>query len=587
VEEQASSLRSRFLGWVYDLGEAEVGGARLVDRLALRPTFSYWWMTLLVEKSHDKSARLIDAVKLLALEDLAQIHSAGRMILASGDKTLASAFRLWCSNAGFEFQLHRLSTAAVALKPARRLLRSLPQPVQALISLSNYLWRRWPLRGAGRFPSTSDKGKVTILDYLFHLTKEALTTGRFGSNYWTHLVDALERDAVRVNWLHQYVGQGVVSSARQAVDLVARFNRNSPGTQLHSTLDHALGWRVVKKTVRDYSRLALIGLRLSEVRRHFRPAGSCVDLWPLFKEDWYDSIFGKTAVSNLLHLNLLERDLAQFPHQELGLYLQENQSWEMALIYAWKAAGHGHLIGVPHTCVNFWDLRFFFDVRAYRRTGKNDLPLPDTVALNGPAALTAYRKGGYPEHGIREVEALRFLYIADFPPLRRVTIAAPRGSLRVLVLGDYSPSVSRRQMQWLSEAAHSLPPETQYVVKPHPACPIKAADLPALKTRITDAPLAELLRDCDVAYTSNVTSAAVDAYSAGIHVVSVLDGDAFNVNPLRGMRGVTYVTGPHELARALCDRAEIDSVSTDAYFCIDKQLPRWRQLLGLSVSCVA
>src|SRR3989338_6881199 len=46
VEEQAEFLRTRYLAWIHDLGEARVHGVRLVDYLSLRPGFSYWWMTL-------------------------------------------------------------------------------------------------------------------------------------------------------------------------------------------------------------------------------------------------------------------------------------------------------------------------------------------------------------------------------------------------------------------------------------------------------------------------------------------------------------------------------------------------------------
>ena len=82
-------------------------------------------------------------------------------------------------------------------------------------------------------------------------------------------------------------------------------------------------------------------------------------------------------------------------------------------------------------------------------------------------------------------------------------------------------------------------------------------------------------------YTSNITAAAVDAYSAGVPVVSVLDGEAFNMSPLRGLAGVTYVIGPGELAHALCHARGNKRVMTEAYLCLDKQLPRWRRLLGL------
>ena len=584
VEEQADALRARFLGWLYDLGEAQIDGRRLVDHMVLRPGFSYWWLTLLVEKCYVKSSRLSDAVKLLALEGLIAHHSTGTIILASGDKTLARAFRLLCRKSGQNFEWRRLSKTTNGESSSRKPYELLPHWLQAVVYLLRYIYQRWPLRQERKSLTIGSGTQVTIVDMLVHLDSNAVATGRYGSNYWTNLIGALEGDAVKVNWLHHYFCHNAVSTTRQARDLIHRFNQNSAFTQIHSTLDGVLDWRVISGAVRDYGRLVLAGLRLRKVRRHFQPAGSNVDLWPLFKQDWRRSMFGTIGISNTLFLNLFERTLKHLPRQELGVYLQENQGWEKAFVHAWKAAGHGRLVGVPHSTVRYWDLRYFLDPRSYQRTGKNDLPLPDSVALNGPAALAAYRRGGFPDERIVEVEALRYLYLADLPPMQRVAKGPKSDSLRVLVLGDYLSSVTRQQMKFLAEAAPLLPPDTCYVVKPHPNCPIKASDYPALQMQVTGAPLSGLLTDCDVAFTSNITSAAVDAYGAGVPVLSVLDGGAFNMSPLRGLAGVTYITGPKDLAYALCHALESKGGKAEAYFCMDKQLPRWRRLMGMHES---
>ena len=382
VEEQAESLRARYLAWVHDLGDARIHGVRLVDCLSLRPGFSYWWMTLPAAVPFGGSTPIYSAMRMLALEGLAGELSPGKIILASGDKFLARAARLWCRTAGLEFEWRRLETVSEQASLAKRIYRSLPYPIQAAASLLRYLRQRWPLRQREIPSGAVSGGKVTFVDYLIHLNLKDLATGRYGSHYWTDLIDALQADAVKLNWLHHYVGHEAVPTTQQARDLIARFNQNGAGIQFHTTPDGALGWSVIKCVVRDYSRIVRAGLRLRKARDYFRPADSEVDLWPLLERDWRNSMFGPAAVSNCLFINLLERTLKRLPHQELGVYLLENQPWERAFVHAWKAAGHGRLVGVPHSTVLYWDLRYFFDPRSYRRTGKNDLPLPDQVALN-------------------------------------------------------------------------------------------------------------------------------------------------------------------------------------------------------------
>jgi len=583
VDERADALRERYLAWIYDMGESRIQGQRLIDHLELRPGFSYWWMTLVAKKSSIwESLYINDVLKLLALEELVLAHSVSAIILVSGNKILAQTFRLWCQNAGMSLECRPLSGRMKPESAIKRIYHLLPYPVRAGIYLAHYIGQRWPLRQKNEQQNKADKGTTMFVDYLIHLDQNALAMGRFASNFWTELVSAVGSSESKVNWLHHYIQHEAVPSTRQARDLITRFNQNGAGLQFHASLDGALCLSVLLATLIDYGRLAWKSLSLSDVRRKFRPTGSRFDFWPLFKQDWLNSLRGPAAIWNCLCLNLLTRTLGSLPRQKWGVYLQENQEWEMAFIHTWRAAGHGCLIGVPHGPVRHWDLRYFFDRRSYQRTEKNDVLLPDKVALNGPACLAAYRKGGYPEEQLVEVEALRYLYLADRSHVKTGVHNPLTGPLRVLILGDYVPAITHQQMQWLVEAAPLLPGDTIYVVKPHPNCPIKTNDYPSLQFLVKNAPLKELLADCNVAYASSITTAAVDAYCDGLPVVSVLDGESLNMSPLRGMAGVTHVTNPRELAQALLAAPEAGRrAAVQPYFCLDKGLPRWRKLLGL------
>jgi surface carbohydrate biosynthesis protein (TIGR04326 family) len=126
-----------------------------------------------------------------------------------------------------------------------------------------------------------------------------------------------------------------------------------------------------------------------------------------------------------------------------------------------------------------------------------------------------------------------------------------------------------------------LPKYTVIIVKPHPACLIESAAYPSLSMTVTMEPIAKLLADCDVAYSSAVTSAAVDAYCAGVPVVSVLDPNTLNLSPLRGCAGALFASTPEELATALMlavSRPSLPSSQVD-FFTTDPQLPRWKKLL--------
>jgi surface carbohydrate biosynthesis protein (TIGR04326 family) len=298
------------------------------------------------------------------------------------------------------------------------------------------------------------------------------------------------------------------------------------------------------------------------------------------RADWRDSVYGVTAIWNCLCLNLFEKILASLPKQAIGVYLQENQGWEMALLHAWRTSGHGALIGVAHTTVPYWYLGYFFDPRSYAREGRNHLPMPDRVALNGEAAFSAYRAGGYPSDQVVEVEALRYLYLAGATTQKRTTRESGQ-SLCVLVCGDLVPDANQLLLEWLDAAACSLATTTRYIVKPHPSCAIDPAKFPNLGIEIRNEPLQELFPGCDIVLTSNATSAAVDAYCSGLPVIAVLDGQTLNMSPLRQVAGVFWASSAAEVTRALLHFRDAVKSPRPPYFCLDQNLPRWRGLLGL------
>jgi surface carbohydrate biosynthesis protein (TIGR04326 family) len=582
VEDQADVLKARYLGWLYELGEKSIQGRRLVDHLDVRPGFSYWWMTLLAEKSSGKTPRIYDAIRLFALEGVVKQMHVNQITLISHDMILAETFQKWCLNAGLIFYWKPSLSRRVDFKvfQFKRYLDLLLLIIRVPIIFAKYLFRRWPLIYPRKGLNISTKSEVIFIDCLIHLNQSAFATGRFASNYWTGLISLFPQVGKVVRWLHIFVPHEEVKTAKQARDLIAQFNHSSHGSEFHDCLDRSFSFLVAFYAMRDYGRLVWRCWRLRKIRYSFIPNDSFLDLWPLFKKDWFDSLLGSTSVWNCLNINLWEKALTSIPHQEKGVYLQENQAWEMAFIYAWKASAHGELIGVPHATVRYWDLRYFQDKRNYIRQFDNSWPMPDKVALNGPVAISAYHSVSYPDSQIVEVEALRYSYINSKGNLKRNS-ASLHLPLRVLVCGDILPKMSRQMMQWLVLASQSLPTNIRYILKPHPACSISISEYTTLGLSITNAPLEELFLLCDVVFTSNGTSAAVDAYCANIPVIQVLDPNTLNMSPLRGLTGVKYVTGAAELVIALDKARQPMAALAEPYFCLDDKLPRWRKLLEI------
>ena len=137
------------------------------------------------------------------------------------------------------------------------------------------------------------------------------------------------------------------------------------------------------------------------------------------------------------------------------------------------------------------------------------------------------------------------------------------------------------QMHLLEKAMQLLEGDVTLLVKPHPACPIYIEDYPNITLQISTKPIFELLKECDVAYSSTTTSGAVDTYCAGMPTVVALDPSTLNMSPLRGYDGVIFASTPAELAVALVSanlksRGEHEEIN---FFNLDSRVDRWKRLL--------
>lgn len=292
---------------------------------------------------------------------------------------------------------------------------------------------------------------------------------------------------------------------------------------------------------------------------------------------------GSVAISNLLWIELFDKALRELPYQAKGLYLCENQAWERALIHAWRKHRHGQLIALAHSTVRFWDLRYFTDARTVRSADPHPMPRADLIALNGTAAIDAYLSMDYPQEAIAECEALRYGYLNDLRT-GHSSRKVKGDPIQVLILGDYMPSNTIKMLQLLEVAAPLISDPIAYTVKPHPNWLVESTGYPSLQLKVVTDPLGKILHDFDVAYSSNMTSAAVDAYLAGMPVVVMLDGTELNFSPLRGHLGVSFVSTPKELAEALqrAYRGKTPDIDQNEFFYLDPQLPRWQRLLASS-----
>ncbi|MBL6992222.1 MAG: hypothetical protein ISR65_20725, partial [Bacteriovoracaceae bacterium] len=516
IEDNSDFLKAQYLKLIYEFGEEKISGIRIVDRLEIRKNFSYWWMTLLTEKcNYAKSPQINNVIKVMALEQLLKKGKYKKIQLASTNKELAMSISLLAEKLLIESEWIKAPNSKNNSSFIKKVYYLLPNVIQSTIWLLRYTLLNWPLKGAGVKEWRETTATTTFVSYLFNLVPESAKNGQYESRYWTKLIDVLGDNKHPTNWLHIYVKDELLPSAKKARTLIRKFNNGGSGKQTHVTLASFLSVSLLLQTLKDWHKV----LKLKKIICTQVQLKSDY-LWPLFEKDCQDSMSGVATISNLLYFNLFEKAMIELPTQNKGCYLRENQGWEAGFISAWQSAGHKkNLIGTPHSTTIYWSLINFFDPRSYVRTGKNDLPLPNYVGVNGSIMKNSYIDSGYPQEGLIEVEALRYLHLHN-PHVSQIKNYKNRPQKRtLLVVGDYLKENTNKQIALLMTAFEDIDQSVRYIIKPHPACPINMHDLPGLNCEISMQPIGELLLISDIVYSSSVTSAAVDAYCAGKSVI--------------------------------------------------------------------
>lgn len=434
IEHHPELLRKKFLQWIYEFGTSYINGKSLIERLLISKSLSYWWMLGISEKCNfSKSPEINDAIRMLAFENFVMTKSVKKVIFKSENTALENCIGLFCSQKGIIFEKSKPSMIRNNYLFFKRIFYPSILILKGFIWLLKYWIERKPLIGLGVEDWKNTNGRLTFFSYSDNSSISLEDKYPFKSNYWSSLPRYFVDKKININWLHLYSKDENYTDCNQAKNAFKLLNNASSNTDCHVFLDSFLTINILFKTLLSWIRIFPSGISLAKKISSIDK--SPLDFWPIFEKGWFKSFCGPIALNNLLNLHLFRSALAILPKQELGVYLQENQAWEFALLDSWRGANHDEIIGFPHSTVRFWDLRYYYDPRIYRESSPYTMPRPNKVAINGGVAYDSYQSGGYPVEDLVRVEALRYLDLSRVESGQGTVLNPQLKNLRILVLG--------------------------------------------------------------------------------------------------------------------------------------------------------
>ena len=458
--------------------------------------------------------------------------------------------------------------------------------MEAVVSLLLSLYRRGLRWRSKKIDWFKNNDSVFFLSYFIHLDPRLLKMGKFFSRQWGKLPELFLDSNIGANWIHHFVSNKEVPDRNTGDKYHEVFNNDSSRQDHHEYLDAYCTVTLLGRVLVQYFKLLYNLPKYSSISNLFVCSNSNVWFWPYLKQDWYDSTIGKTAIQNLLWGELFNASMSDIPQQKLGFYLMENQGWERAFINSWKCHGHGKLVGVAHSTVRFWDLRYFDDPNTFLSKTKYSQPIPDLIALTGPDMVKKYREAKYPVDHLVEVEALRYIKNSStneiinkiIDPDNNTDLILPHK--RVLILGSGDDTFTSSLLQVMDNLASKLKCY-KFSFKAHPAAPVDVEVFKQLHlSEITDN-LSDITSLFDIALIVGETGAALDVYIDGLGVIVYDINQGVNLSPLRGVDDVIFCRTSDDLYLALESFGSLKSnQENEAYFWRDAELPRWRTLLS-------
>ena len=312
LEKNSDLLRFEYLNYIFDIGQLQVQGKRIVEHLEIEPNFSLWWMSLLAEKSPLKSKAPLDCLRLLAVNHFLLNNNPHSLELVSGNKKLSIALKQLCATLDISFTWTKVGKN-FSLLSLTELWNKLHPIIQAPLYLARYIILRWPLRKVQKYEWNTGGNSLFIVSYFDNLDKPSFNNNEFYSLYWGKLPNLIRNSGMRLNWMHHYVKSSLVSNSSTAITYTSALNKDTHHQGVHKFFDSFLTLAIIARTLVQWLILILRMSRLSHeksIRKHLKGW-----LWPLLSRDWKNSIFGPVAIQNLLWVNLFSRAIKLLPKQ--------------------------------------------------------------------------------------------------------------------------------------------------------------------------------------------------------------------------------------------------------------------------------
>ena len=543
VEKKPSIYRQKFYDLVFEISRKKIGDKLLLDYLNIEKELSFFWFTNIGQRDNiSQFPELNDIIKSFCLIEIIGGAGIREMHLEISQKNIYNQIKSICASKNIK----------ITFKSNYRYIHKtkILNPLKVLIYIFYFYIKR-----LGFKRNTYSKSDFILFDFFIG---ESISDSKFSSKYYTKLTDLLSSFKMSYNYAHLFFKSKTTKNLFEIDKKLKKFNNH--------VIDRETNLYKIGCSLKKYFSLLRKTLVLRKNNNLFFSSKHKVDFRYLIEKNFFDSLTGINSIKNLSYNELIKSYVKKNNDCSYGIYIFENQPWELILNYHWKKNNNYSLFAMVHTTVRFWDLRMFY--------GKNFLNsnlIPTKILSNSKYSKIELINGGYCIKSIDDVEALRYLERDNELDIEKKFSTEIK---KLLVCGDFNTKTNKI----LFDIGQNVQSKSSFKVDflPHPTQKILP---PENNLNLINGNLKKIINNYSYILTSSISSSSVEAIESGKVVFQLLEKGSLNFSPLKNLNYTISITSANDIINHFKKNKKI-KIEKLIFFDNNMKLSKWKIFLA-------
>ena len=562
LEKNSELIKKSYIALIESIAFHKINGQKVHEVFLIEKNFSYWWITDVYEKSLYKHSSINETLKMLALEEIIKENKVTKILIKNFCEKIFKSVE----------QLCKVNKILLEGKSKKSLNLKKILIFNIVFSFLNFL--RFIIKRMSFTKSKINKKNIKNLfcSYFAYIDYAKLKKNLYHSEYWGSLLSEKNKIIKESHFLHIFFPTKNISYTG-AIKAIQKINNNT--NNKHFFIEESFTIRIFYKIIKYWIINIFRYLKYRKSIQNFLTKKNSL-IWYFLKDELEEDFCGTSLLINMYYFYLFKELSTAINTIDKTFFLYENQGWEKSFVFNFKKKKNNKIIGVQHSTVRYWDLRYNVNIDQNETKVFSNF-YPDYYAVNGDDSLIKLVANGYTHKTIKKVEAARYENVLKKMNSNNIE---KNNTSSILIAGDYSIESNLNMASSLNNLDNRLISKFNFILKEHPLREM---------SNLLNFQFTKSLESIDIlknkyqyAIVSNTTSAAVDLYLLGFKLIVIVDKYRVNLSPLKDNKDIIFLYDQNLLPICLDKLSKIDKIENEKknFFYYSPNYDLWNSLIN-------